>query len=747
MKNVCIATLIGLLAGPVFAQNPKIDSLNHLLAKANTDTARVNRSLDIAEELFAISYDSCLTFAVRTQAFARRIAYPIGEAKALMMAGRAYTFKGNFAQARQALDRAGAILSSQNETVRFGRLYINYGVLYLKQNQTDSAAFFFRKAIPIAQRSKDRELLQGLYINLSTVYKSQTNYPQALAYLQKALQMAQQRQDLKNQAGIYLNIGTVLLETGDTVRAERNTFSAMRFAKQAGNRYIEMLASNNLARVYEVMKQYTRAYQYCLRSASIAKQIGATGPYVTYLMSAAWMLSEQKQYGRAEALNRRAMTIADSLQESYIIYDVYTTMGSIFTEQGKYALALPYYERAFSSLGGIKLYNPKTAIVYANMALCYEKTGQYQKALSAFRRSATLNDSLRNRESIRKVTEQNLTFEFAKTQAAASAKAQAAESESRLRQWALGGGLVVALLLMAMAFVGYRSKQRANLRLQSQKEQIEQTLTQLRNTQTQLIQKEKMASLGELTAGIAHEIQNPLNFVNNFSEVSAEMVAELADEHQKPQRDADLETELLTDLKGNLHKITLHGQRASNIVKGMLEHARNSSGDVQPTNLNALADEYLRLAYHGQRAKEKNFTCELTTHFDPAIGQVTIMPQEIGRVLLNLFSNAFYAVRERQKRGQADYQPAVTVSTVKTKAGVEIRVTDNGVGMPQSVQQKIFQPFFTTKPTGEGTGLGLSLSYDIITKGHGGSLRVASEDGQGTEFTVELPTARVGYSA
>ncbi|WP_460914723.1 tetratricopeptide repeat protein [Spirosoma areae] len=739
MKTLSTATLlVCLLAAPALAQTPKIDSLNRLLAKATTDTARVNRSLDIASELFAINYDSCLTLALRTQAVARRIAYPIGEAKALMQVGRAYTFKGNFAQARQALSRAEAIFSAQNETGRLGRVYLNYGVLYLKQNQPDSAALFFRKAIPLAQRSKDSELLQGLYINLSTVYKNLTNYPQSLAYLQKALQMAQQRQDLKNQAGIYLNIGGVLLETGDTVRSERNTFSALRFAEQAGNPYIEMLASNNLARVYETMKQYTRAYQYYLRSASIAKQTGATGPYATYLMSAAWMLSQQKQYGPAEALNRRAMAIADSLQQPYIIYDVYTTMGSIFTEQGKYALALPYFERAFRSLGRIKLYDRKLAIVYANLALCYEKTGQYQKALSAFRRSTTLNDSLRNQENVRKVTEQTLTFEFAKTQAVARAREQAAESASRVRQWALGGGLVVALLLMAMAYIGYRSKQRANIRLQAQKEQIEQALTQLKTTQTQLIQKEKMASLGELTAGIAHEIQNPLNFVNNFSEVSTELVDELREEALAARTD-DVLT-IAEDLSQNLRKIHHHGGRASAIVRGMLEHSRSGTGEKHSTDLNALADEYLKIAFHGQRIKEKDFNAKLVTDFSSGLDKVNVMPQELGRVLLNLYNNAFYAVKERQKQGESDYQPTVTVTTSMTKTRVEIRVSDNGTGMSKSVQQKIFQPFFTTKPTGEGTGLGLSLAYDIITKGHGGTLTVESRQDEETEFVITLPT-------
>ena len=269
---------------------------------------------------------------------------------------------------------------------------------------------------------------------------------------------------------------------------------------------------------------------------------------------------------------------------------------------------------------------------------------------------------------------------------------------------------------------------------------LKTSLEHLKTTQNQLVYKEKMASLGELTAGIAHEIQNPLNFVNNFSELSTELVEELEEEQQKADRDLALEAELLTDLKDNLHKIFHHGSRASNIVKGMLGHSRSSTGEVLPTNLNALTDEYLRLAYHGLRANDKSFNCELVTQFDASVEEVAVMPQEIGRVLLNLFSNAFYAVRQRQQTGSGeDYQPMVSVSTGQADGQAFITVRDNGTGMPESVQQKIFQPFFTTKPTGQGTGLGLSLSYDIVTKGHEGSLTVTSQEGQGTEFVVQLP--------
>jgi len=269
--------------------------------------------------------------------------------------------------------------------------------------------------------------------------------------------------------------------------------------------------------------------------------------------------------------------------------------------------------------------------------------------------------------------------------------------------------------------------------------ELQRSLTELRATQAQLIQKEKMASLGELTAGIAHEIQNPLNFVNNFAEVSTELLEELEEEQAKPSRDADLEAELVGDLRQNLGKISHHGRRAAAIVRGMLEHSRTSTGERAPTDLNQLAEEYLRLAYQGLRAKDKTFNTTLATDFAPDLPLVEAAGADVGRVLLNLFGNAFYAVQKRQQSGEVGYKPAVSVRTKHVDNQVEIRVSDNGMGIPAEVKAKIFQPFFTTKPTGEGTGLGLSLSYDIITKAHGGTLTVASEPGQDTEFRITLP--------
>ena len=276
---------------------------------------------------------------------------------------------------------------------------------------------------------------------------------------------------------------------------------------------------------------------------------------------------------------------------------------------------------------------------------------------------------------------------------------------------------------------------------------LQQSLEELKAAQAQLIQSEKMASLGELTAGIAHEIQNPLNFVNNFSEVSTELVDEMNDEIDKGNLDDA--KQIAQDLKQNLEKINHHGKRAGDIVKGMLQHSRRVSSIKEPTDINKLADEYLRLAYQGLRAKDKSFNATLNPDFDETIGKINIIPQDIGRVLLNLYNNAFYAVQQKQKevaykevapfeKMLSLYEPTVSVSTKKKGDKIEIRVTDNGNGIPEKIVDKIFQPFFTTKPTGQGTGLGLSLSYDIV-KAHGGELKVETEEGERSEFIIQLP--------
>lgn len=289
--------------------------------------------------------------------------------------------------------------------------------------------------------------------------------------------------------------------------------------------------------------------------------------------------------------------------------------------------------------------------------------------------------------------------------------------------------------------------ERLELQVTKRTAELNQSMHDLKATQSQLVQSEKMASLGELTAGIAHEIQNPLNFVNNFSDVSIELLDEMEAEISKGELEEA--KAISSDIKQNLEKINQHGKRAAAIVKGMLQHSRSSSGTKEPTDLNALCDEYLRLSYHGLRAKDKTFNASIKTDFEQNLQKINIIPQDIGRVVLNLLTNAFYAVNEKKQSASAplqtgeateNYEPTVSIATKKTGNQVEIRVNDNGNGMPQGIVEKIFQPFFTTKPTGKGTGLGLSLSYDIVTQGHNGQLKVETKEGEGTTFIISLPT-------
>jgi signal transduction histidine kinase len=365
---------------------------------------------------------------------------------------------------------------------------------------------------------------------------------------------------------------------------------------------------------------------------------------------------------------------------------------------------------------------------YKLLAKLHEQSGNHKSANYALQAFISLQDSLQADQA----KYGSLSFETEQELSAKELSISKLQSENKISGLSRNFSIGIAVLLFVLAGSIYnrlRSKRRAN-------EILENTLSELKSTQVQLIQTEKMASLGELTAGIAHEIQNPLNFVNNFSEVSHELIDEMKEE--LVNGNAVEAIAIADDVKQNLEKISHHGKRADAIVKSMLQHSQSSTGAKEPTDINALCDEYLRLAYHGLRAKDNAFNAAFTTDFDSAVGMVQVIPQEMGRVLLNLINNAFYAVAEKCKTAGPHYQPAVSISTRKLDNKVEISVADNGNGIPGAIREKIFQPFFTTKPTGQGTGLGLSLSYDIV-KAHGGELKVETKEGEGSLFIIQIP--------
>jgi signal transduction histidine kinase len=452
---------------------------------------------------------------------------------------------------------------------------------------------------------------------------------------------------------------------------------------------------------------------------------------------------------------------------------VYIGLGEIYLKQGHNQLALQHFHKAVG--GAQQAYNltdvssgyRHLADFYLNMQQADSSLNYALKTLKVLQtmRSKDLSDAFQNlyksyqlkhytdsaykyqglalaaKDSSYKSTIQSLA-DFQKLSFNEKLHSQKLEKEkediqTRIRTYVLLVAIGVFMLLAIIFYRNNRQKQKANVLLNQQKDEVQSTLSQLRSTQTQLIQSEKMASLGELTAGIAHEIQNPLNFVNNFSDVNREMISEL----KKELKNGNIEEALTIaeDLEQNEGKINHHGKRADSIVKGMLEHSRASSGNKELTDINKLADEYLRLAFHGFRAKDKSFNTELITNFDSTQPMVNIVGQDIGRVLLNMYNNAFYAVQQKHRSLNGEYKPVVEVCTTAHKGSVIITIKDNGPGIPEHIKDKIMQPFFTTKPTGEGTGLGLSLGYDIVVKGHGGTISVISENGKGAEFRITVP--------
>ncbi len=456
-----------------------------------------------------------------------------------------------------------------------------------------------------------------------------------------------------------------------------------------------------------------------------------------YMHKGAYFL-DRKILDSAELYIRKSISLKDSFQLPVMSpwgeLSPYYYLASIKMQVGKPREAIRIL---LPEINALKELNTRRLLIkeYRLLSTAYAAAGMYKESLVSLNEIISLNEAMGKEVEAAK----SVSFEIEKKMqqddlSIASLKAQN-DNNRKSRYYLYGISVLLGLFATTLAFAIF-NKQKSNIRLKEKNSEISGTLQQLKDTQSQLIQSEKMASLGELTAGIAHEIQNPLNFVTNFSEVNVELITEL--EQGISTGNFEEVKSIANDIRENELKINHHGKRADAIVKGMLQHSKNSVGEKIPTDINALADEYLRLAYHGFRAKEKGANILIQTDFDSTIGKLTVIPQDIGRVLLNLYNNAFYAVAQMKKQVGVNAEPIVSVSTGMIGKNVVISVKDNGAGIPEKIRDKIFQPFFTTKPTGMGTGLGLSLSYDII-KAHGGSLSVESQEGEGARFTINLP--------
>lgn len=719
------------------AQKKAIDSLDRLINKAVTDTARINLLNKKIIVLSNINIDTAISLGRQTMEESIKINYKKGEGEARIRLASNYCFKGAYTNAAENLNLAETIFSQLKDSFNIARVYAGYGMMYGMQSRYDTAIQYYQQSIAVDERNNNLEDIARSYNNLAISYQMRSDFVRALQYQQKSLKIAEDKHDEAMQARTLLNMGINYTTMGDTARSEQSLLKAVELAKKQHIKNVELYAYSNLASLYETKNNLQRAYDYAMKSAELGGEMGDQGIQSTGLSKAAVCLAKQLHFEEAEKVATQAILIADSSNQPLNIFQTNNTLGYIFKLQGKYKEAIRYYEDAFLAMKNADIYDDQIGQSYAELSVCYEKTGNYSKALSAYKMAAQIMDSITSKQNVRKATELSMNYDFAKRQQAAEAEQKQKDALAGAKQLALMIGLGFALLLTIVVLIGYRNKQKAYALLGRQKEEINSTLTKLRATQAQLVQAEKMASLGELTAGIAHEIQNPLNFVNNFSEVSTELIDEMEEEIKKGNT-TDIKS-LAADIRLNLEKITHHGKRADAIVKNMLQHSRSNTGAKEYADINALTDEFLRLSYHGIRAKDKNFNATLQTDFDRSIGEINIIPQDIGRVILNLITNALYAVAEKKKLLGDDYNPMVKVTTQKMGDKVAIKVWDNGMGIPQKIIDKIFQPFFTTKPTGEGTGLGLSLSYDIVTKGHGGEMKMDTREGEYAEFTILLP--------
>jgi two-component system, NtrC family, sensor kinase len=687
MKSLTTLLLTLFITATSYAQQSEIDSLRYALHTATHDSIRLSSIDRITRYYSASNYDSLLFYATKGLSIARKNKQSLQEGNLLLWQAYALREKGDYAATRKILLQAFEILQN-----------------------------------PASEKNA---------YGLSNISPTELR--------------------LDKLAWAYQIYGRLMEDTGNTEQAIFHYKESVRIASLTKNNFRIATTSAAIAKQYLDVDQLDSVEIYAQKSVKSFEQINSGWKsWPIWLMASKNFMAKNDKLGRKYLY--KALQIANEYKETnrLMLLAVYGTLSGIHQEGGVKDSSLYYAKKAYelgSEPGMINTKYFRDGGVYEGLYKAYLLNNQPDSAFKYQGLTLTTRDAW-NKEKYKNLANfQSLLLSEASR--LRELEKQQIETQSKIRTY---GFLAVLAVFSIIGFILYRNnrqKQKANKVLAS-------TLTNLKATQAQLIQSEKMASLGELTAGIAHEIQNPLNFVNNFSEVSEELVKEIKDERlkTKDQRDEALEDEILTDIEQNLQKIHHHGNRASSIVKGMLEHSRTSSGQKELTDINALADEYLRLSFHWLRAKDKSFNAEMVTNFDPNLPKIEVVSQDIGRVLLNLINNAFQAVMEKASMPEGlegrvdeassasaskDYKPTVTVSTQLTaNSQLLIAIKDNGPGIPEAIRDKIFQPFFTTKDTGKGTGLGLSLAYDIV-KANGGELKVESKEGEGTNFTVEIP--------
>lgn len=690
---------------PAFAQpgNPNIlkQKISTYKQKANylKDTTYLS-AINQLGFIYADNYpDSAITLLNGHPEHCKAIGYLKGEFTAYKVLGNAYQTKGSFAKSLQYYQTSYQLAKTNGFKNELPGIQNDIGLVYSEQGNYSPALRVFYEALKVAEANRDQFVTGSILNNIATIHFFQNKMPEAESDYRQMLRIAEKTADTIGIIIAYNNIGEIKLAGHKPHEALATLNIARRLASIIKDP--EMLTGNSrtLGDVYFQLDSLPEAAVQFNRSVLLGKQQGNSIATGKALVGLAKVQNKQGLLKQALANALEALQLGEKIGQVSILRDG----------------------------------NEVISAIYANM-------GDGANALSHYKRYKVYSDSIRNIESERMALAFKADYNFSK-------KEQEYQRKALQQQWFIFSAMAMLTTLCIIVWIINHNRkklnhankilQHKNLVIAEEKANTEQTLYKLQNTQSQLIQAEKMASLGEVTAGIAHEIQNPLNFVTNFSGVSIELLSELKDEARAGNTEDVLA--ITDDLTQNLSKIHEHGKRADSIVKSMMEHSRAGTGKKELTDLSKLADEYLRLVYHGLRAKDKSFSAELITQFKGDLSMINIIPQDIGRVLLNLFNNAFYAVRQKAKTAGADYLPTVEVIIEQMANHVQLIVKDNGIGIPDDIKDKIMQPFFTTKPTGEGIGLGLSLSYDIIVKGHNGQITVNSSQGIATELIVTLP--------
>ena len=669
--------------------------------------------------------DSNKAFALSKEALllSENIGYIKGKAEALRTIGLCHVRLSQNHEGQACFEEAFKLFDLLNDTGGKGYVYTGFGIIQRNMGNYRSALQWFSKSLELIEETKYAEVEPLVYYHLGITYKYIGNLDQALEYTLKSLAAGEKAKANSWVVEAYtLNtLGTLYDELGDYPHALAYYGRGLAIRKESGDKWGEAGSLDNIGNVYLKQGDHQRAMEFCGQSLAIARDAGDKKGEANSLFHLAVIGYAQNNFATAVDTAKRSLGIREQIGDKKGQAEIYLCMADwTFGEQEKEQAGqrLKFLDRA---LALAEETGAQDNLLKAHLGFykLFKHEGEFEKALVHLEESNRLEKEIHSKAYNDKILNLEITHE-----------AEQSKKEAEIYR----------LRNVELASLYEESKK--------QKEEIQAALTNLRSTQAQLIQSEKMASLGELTAGIAHEIQNPLNFVNNFSEVSNELIDEMTE--QLAIGNMQQAIGLAGNVKQNLEKINHHGKRADEIVKGMLQHSRVGSGQKEPADVNALADEYIRLSYHGLKAKDKSFDAKIETDFDPSVGRLDVIPQDIGRALFNLINNAFYAVNEKAKLRSAPgarlpdgqgYEPRVVVSTKKLSDRIEIIVKDNGNGIPEKIIDKIFQPFFTTKPTGQGTGLGLSLSYDII-KAHGGEITVETKEGEGSEFTIQLSTSK-----